>query len=265
MNPTKPRKVGLKLAIFSKLSLIENSYNFLNQSLVHYRKAARDVHEWPFALLHITQSIELMLKHVLKGVHPILVFEDVDHPKHSLSLERALIRLEVVGVTLEEKEKINIRKAANYRNEVVHYEFELNRFECKKIYAQLFEFVHFFHMNHLGKEIHAHIEKHHWAVEARLIEYFRKNFVVYNGVEMHRENPRNIIRAQLRTSVSDGLRTYSRIKYGDAEEWPDSDYDYADTPCHDCLVVKGQYHAERCDMERCPKCGGQFFCCPCGW
>ena|ERR1700730_16099405 len=198
-KPAENLTAKRQLTISSKLSLIENSYNFLNQSLVHYRKTGRNIHEWPFAVLHITQSIELMLKHVLKTVHPILIFEDIDHPRNTVSLERALIRLETVGISVGEKEKVNIRKAANHRNQVVHYEFDLNKHECKKIFAQLFEFTHFFHLTHLDKEIHAHIIKAHWATEARLMRYFQENFVVYNGIEMHRDNPKDILDAQRTT------------------------------------------------------------------
>lgn len=36
------------------------------------------------------------------------------------------------------------------------------------------------------------------------------------------------------------------------------------TNCHDCNCPPGTLHHVGCDMERCPKCGGQFmegFCC----
>jgi hypothetical protein len=33
--------------------------------------------------------------------------------------------------------------------------------------------------------------------------------------------------------------------------------------CHDCNVAAGQAHHPGCDMERCPKCGGQLISCPC--
>lgn len=249
--------------ILSKLTLIENSYNFLNQSLAHYRKTSRNVHEWPFAILHITQSIELMLKQVLRNTHPILIFENVDHPKHTVSLEQALVRLANAGVTIDDKEKRNITRASNLRNLVVHYEFELNKFECKNIYAQLFEFVHFFHVKHLGAEIHNHISRKHWNVEARLMTYFRQNFVVYNGIEMHKESPAEIVAAQGITYLEVEGKRYDRIKYGEEPGWLVVDPGFAEEPCHDCAILKGQYHLDGCDVEECPKCHRSLLGCGC--
>lgn len=246
-----------------RLSLIENAYSFLNQSLRHYRKTTRNVQEWPFALLHITQSLELMLKHLLKEIHPILIYEDIDRPKRTVSLEQALARLESVGISIEEKERIVIRKAAEYRNRVVHYEFELNKFEWKKVYAQLFEFVHFFHHKHLKTEMHSNVRKENWPVEARLMRYFRENFVLYNGVEMHKDNPKDIVDAQRIQHFAKGPRIYKRFRYGDEPTWLAMGPGFAEIPCHDCGVQKGQYHTEGCDVEECPKCHGQLLGCAC--
>jgi HEPN domain-containing protein len=252
--------------IFSKLSLIENSYDFLNQSLRHYRKARRNVHEWPFALLHITQSIELMLKHVLRQTHPILIFEDIDHPRRTVSLEQALKRLETVArVAVGDKEKVNIQRAADYRNKIVHYEFELNRFDCKNTFAQLFEFVHFFHDKYLKHEIHAHIARDMWPTESRLMMYFKSQFVVYNGIEMSKYNPAEILDAQRETYFERDGQKFYRSKYGEEPGWSDIDPNFADIPCHDCGVVKVQYNAESCDVEQCPRCRHQLLGCACCW
>jgi hypothetical protein len=33
--------------------------------------------------------------------------------------------------------------------------------------------------------------------------------------------------------------------------------------CHDCAAPMGEIHHLGCDMEECPKCGGQYFVCDC--
>jgi hypothetical protein len=86
-----------------------------------------------------------------------------------------------------------------------------------------------------------------------------EEFVIYNGVRMISDWVKRIEDAQLqRTYVVDG-RPYERIRYGDESD----DWGADRQPCHDCRVIKGQYHVPTCDVERCPVCDEQALMCDC--
>ncbi len=86
------------------------------------------------------------------------------------------------------------------------------------------------------------------------------DFVIFNGCKMISWWPERIKKAQLLTHYIINDEEYERIRYGDEED----DWGANDLPCHDCRVIKGQFHVESCDVERCPACKGQSISCECG-
>lgn len=83
--------------------------------------------------------------------------------------------------------------------------------------------------------------------------------IIYRGVSMIEGWPDKIQEAQhITTCVVNGAEV-SRIRYGDE---PD-DWGADRRPCHDCGAIKGEFHVEGCDVERCAGCGGQRFNCDC--
>jgi len=60
--------------------------------------------------------------------------------------------------------------------------------------------------------------------------------------------------------------TMGHVQDDDTKFWPrDTSYYDINERCHDCGIANkpGNIHHFGCDIERCPKCGGQFAFCNC--
>jgi hypothetical protein len=244
-----------------KMTLLENSYDFLNESLRATVRAEDDPHAWKFAVLHIVQSVELLLKARLQAEHPSLLYDNVDTPKRTVTLGQAMGRIAgAARIPLSSRELRTIRKGSQWRDQIVHFEFEISPYQVETVYSQLFEFLTRFHNDHTDfGELHAYIDRGLWAKEAELIEFFRREVVLYNDVEVARTWPAEVMSAQEATKIELHGREFDRLVRG--VDWPS----LGEYPCHDCGIVDGQLHVPGCDMETCPRCFGQLITCGCLW
>ncbi len=138
------------------LSLIDNSHSFMREAAAKAVAAQDDIHQWNFAIINLVQAVELSLKELLRRVHPVLVFEDIDAPRHTVSIGKALARIEnhqILGISLSSEEKRKINKAIDLRNEIVHSEFEFRAEYAMAKFSELFSFISYFQARFLEIEM----------------------------------------------------------------------------------------------------------------
>jgi len=112
-----------------KLNLLENSLSFLVEAVDKAIGAEDEVRHWQFAILNLVQSLELSLKLILKNIHPLFIYENIDSPKNTVSVTKAIERLSnpsIGNIQFTDNEKKGMASAIKLRNQITHSEFELS-------------------------------------------------------------------------------------------------------------------------------------------
>ena len=116
-------------AISINLDLFENSHSFFKEAIDKAIGAEDDIRHWQFAILNLVQSLELTLKVMLKNIHPILIYENIDSPKNTVSVTRAIQRLidpNIGNISFSKQEIDGMNSAIKLRNNITHSDFELS-------------------------------------------------------------------------------------------------------------------------------------------
>ncbi len=160
-----------------KIILLRNAYDFINEALSNALKAETENIRWKYAILNLVQAIELSLKEKLRREHPILIFQKIDNPKFTVNLDTALNRLQnICKLKLSKPDIAAIKKAIALRNEIIHFEFSIDKKKCKLIFAKLLGFLSDFNLNHFGTPIDQVVDPVHWQEAVLISDYAKELF-----------------------------------------------------------------------------------------
>ena len=250
-----------------QLSLIENAYDSFAESISYVEQANQNPTRWKFAVLNLVHAVELVLEQRLVDEHELLIWQDVDRPGKTVSLERALDRLKSIRVTLEPSDVLAIQTAIRWRNAITHYEVNLITEEVRENYLLIFEFLDKFHEAHFSGSLSDHIPNDRVQTAMDLAESFRREFIQFRGRQMHRRWPRQLLAAQRTIFLVYQGTEFPRLPWGQEAYWSEDGmrgYSPLDF-CRDCAAALGEFHGPGCCVEECPRENGQLFGCGCDW
>jgi len=160
-----------------KLTLLDNAHSFIQEALEKAVLAEKDEKQWKFAIFNLVQAIELLLKERLRQEHRILIFKNIDNPQITVSIEQAIARLKnIANVELNQTDVEDLAKAIEWRNQIVHYEFDFKTVELKLRFAKLLGLAAHFHDRFLGKPLDRIVSEGVWAEAVSILEYGQELF-----------------------------------------------------------------------------------------
>lgn len=273
------------------LNLLENSYDFLDNSLYYYNLANLDEgHEleqadietkkkWKTSFIFLFQALELLLKAVLSKINPILVYENIDIPinesSKTVSFQKSVQRITNLKPNLLSYEQIQfILKCGDTRNQYTHYKVEYNSILIKKKFCKMIELYEYIHKEIIDSDIFI-TETNRFFYNDALKK--ANDFYVYRGIEFTKKEMEDFKKEILDNSMynyyyDENNTLYPRIKWGDETDFLIKEKNYPNeyihfdenrTYCPDCIAKRGEYHMNLCDIEVCPKCGQQLITCGC--
>ncbi|MBI4301567.1 MAG: hypothetical protein HY664_03080 [Chloroflexi bacterium] len=117
----------------------------------HYSPPAHYNHKW--AILHLVQAIELLLKESLSRISPDLIFY-TSGKQRSVDLTEAAKRLRQQSPhTLLDGEMDVLAQALFLRNQIQHFSFAFSRIQCDAIVRDLLSFLRRYCYRELGVDV----------------------------------------------------------------------------------------------------------------
>ena len=147
-----------------ELDLFDNAMTSIIHGLEHFATGKSNSTGYKFAILHISQGVELILKERLAREHWVLIYDKVEKPTKSrtIDFETAVERLQAIcGVGLD-KYIVSLRRLKDVRNDIEHYKVNLSGEEAAVLIGSNIPFLFEFLRDELDTTLQDHVDEGTW-------------------------------------------------------------------------------------------------------
>lgn len=164
-----------------KLDLLDNALDSLAETLSKFKEGdAGEPRAYKFAVLHMSNFIELIFKHHIAQKHPLLIYKDPFsmnlNKDKTITLWDAInfIKNEAVD-EVSEKFKSDLIWLKDLRNQIEHHKFTMNVIEVRSTIGRLFRFILEFLEKYSEVEVESHIPDHTMQIFKTLSDEYEFN------------------------------------------------------------------------------------------
>ena len=165
-----------------QLSLFANAIDFIEKGIEEFVAAERDgkTREYKYAILHIAQGVELILKHILSKEHQLFIYNDIDSIKHenTVSVEKAIIRinrLHTDSKITDEQQKI-LKNIRDKRNELTHNKADVTKQHATSIITQTFPIIDYLLRRYLDTTLKVELLDDIWTSLVKIERFHREYY-----------------------------------------------------------------------------------------
>jgi len=172
-------KDSLRPPVSASFDLITNARDSLAHAVSHLAGPdGNSPANLKIAVREVAQVVELLLKERLRRVHPAFAWENVDkYPSReatTIGTQKAVERLaSICNIHLSPGARESIRACRRLRNDIEHYEFNLEEKQAQGIIGRLLSLIFDFSNHHLGLDLEAEFRQdHRWKALVDIFEFW---------------------------------------------------------------------------------------------
>jgi hypothetical protein len=155
-----------------QLNLYENAIDSITHSIEHYINDPVEERRYKYAILHLAQGAFLILKERLSKEHPNYIYPGITNTDKTVDVNLCIVRLrKVAGVAIDDDVEKMLLELANTRNDIEHYEMDLQKATVDSLIARAVTFLVDFVADELGRSFPDEIGRDTWDALQSIMGY----------------------------------------------------------------------------------------------